>query len=172
MTTQTLVYRDDVTRYFLDTEFMEDGKTIDLISIGLVCEDGREYYAINQEAKLHKANPWVRQNVLPQLPKHGDPMWKSKATIAAEVLLFLTPLHKYQPELWAYYADYDWVVFCQLYGRMIDLPSKLPMYCMDLKQHSVMLGSPTHPTQPADKAHDALEDARWNASLFKFLKAP
>ncbi len=29
-------------RYFLDTEFYEDGKTIDLISIGIVAEDGRE----------------------------------------------------------------------------------------------------------------------------------
>lgn len=32
-------------KYFLDTEFHEDGKTIDLISIGIVAEDGREYYA-------------------------------------------------------------------------------------------------------------------------------
>jgi hypothetical protein len=29
-------------RYWLDTEFIEDGKTIDLISIGIVAEDGRE----------------------------------------------------------------------------------------------------------------------------------
>lgn len=29
-------------RYFLDCEFIEDGRTIDLISIGIVAEDGRE----------------------------------------------------------------------------------------------------------------------------------
>ena len=28
-------------KYWLDTEFMEDGKTIDLLSIGIVREDGR-----------------------------------------------------------------------------------------------------------------------------------
>ena len=33
-------------RYFYDTEFLEDGETIDLISIGIVAEDGREYYAV------------------------------------------------------------------------------------------------------------------------------
>lgn len=38
-------------RYFYDTEFIEDGKTIDLISIGVVCEDGREFYAESQEAE-------------------------------------------------------------------------------------------------------------------------
>lgn len=38
------------------------------------------------------------------------------------------------PEFYAYYADYDWVVFCWLFGRMIDLPKGFPMYCKDLKQ--------------------------------------
>ena len=37
-------------RYFYDTEFLEDGETIDLISIGIVAEDGREYYAVNLNA--------------------------------------------------------------------------------------------------------------------------
>lgn len=35
---------------------------------------------------------------------------------------------------YAYFADYDWVVFCWLFGRMIDLPSNFPQYCNDLKQ--------------------------------------
>ena len=39
-------------RYFLDTEFIEDGKTIDLLSIGIVAEDGRELYLQNVECNL------------------------------------------------------------------------------------------------------------------------
>lgn len=39
-------------KYFFDTEFIEDGRTIDLVSIGIVCEDGREYYAVSAEADL------------------------------------------------------------------------------------------------------------------------
>jgi len=39
-------------KYFIDTEFYEDGKTIDLISLGVVAEDGRELYLCNQEAQL------------------------------------------------------------------------------------------------------------------------
>ena len=35
-----------------------------------------------------------------------------------------------------YYADYDWVALCQLYGRMLDLPGRWPMFCRDLKQLS------------------------------------
>ena len=50
--------------YWLDTEFIEDGKTIDLISIGIVAEDGREYYAVNNECNFCNASPWVWENVL------------------------------------------------------------------------------------------------------------
>lgn len=58
-------------KYFYDTEFLEGtqkkkwwwsvGKvnpTIDLISIGVVCEDGREYYAISKDFNLKEA--WNR----------------------------------------------------------------------------------------------------------------
>ena len=51
-------------KYFYDTEFIEDGKTIDLISIGIVCEDGREYYAQSVEFDESKASEWVKENVL------------------------------------------------------------------------------------------------------------
>lgn len=50
--------------YYLDTEFIEDGSTIDLISIGIVAEDGREYYAINYNCDFSKADYWVLENVL------------------------------------------------------------------------------------------------------------
>jgi hypothetical protein len=55
------------TRYFIDTKFIEDGKTIELISIGIVSSDGREFYAENSDCNLSNACEWVRDNVLPQL---------------------------------------------------------------------------------------------------------
>ena len=36
-------------RFFYDCEFIEDGTTIDLVSIGVVGEDGREFYAVSTE---------------------------------------------------------------------------------------------------------------------------
>lgn len=54
-------------RYFVDTEFIDDGETIDLISIGIVSEDGREYYAQSCEFDHRSASPWVRENVLTHL---------------------------------------------------------------------------------------------------------
>lgn len=55
-------------RYFYDTEFIEDGATITLVSIGIVAEDGREYYAVSTDFDGARANHWVRENVLAKLP--------------------------------------------------------------------------------------------------------
>ena len=37
-------------RVYYDTEFLEDGKTIELLSIGIVRADGQEYYAVISDA--------------------------------------------------------------------------------------------------------------------------
>lgn len=42
-------------RYFYDCEFIEDGRTIELVSIGVVCEDGREFYAVSTEFDPERA---------------------------------------------------------------------------------------------------------------------
>lgn len=251
-------------KYFIDTEFIEGmsnpplGKRrhfIDLISIALVSEDGREYYAISNEYDYAisneydygSASDWVKDNVIAPLYKEHrfkvqsriteknfhKAIGKSNKEIADDIVKFVNPgfewkegpyddanlqsdtvldaifkvhnmkgiqtesgLHKSivfyaHPEFYAYYADYDWVLFCSLFGTMMDLPKCFPMYCRDLKQivdqtaesiASLNKGEisfdealqivKNHGHYPPDpvKAHCALEDARWNKKLYDFLK--
>lgn len=152
-------------RYFLDFEFIEDGRTIEPISIGMVCEDGRELYAEFPFEPM-KAGEWVKKNVLPQLK--GAPFVKPASMIKDEILKFIVS-EKPKPELWGYYADYDWVCFCQIFGRMIDLPKHFPKYCRDIKQLADDLWNPKLPAQENGE-HNALEDARWNLQAWKFLE--
>ena len=42
---QSIAVARRVLRYFVDTEHTDDGARFELISIAVVCEDGREYYA-------------------------------------------------------------------------------------------------------------------------------
>jgi hypothetical protein len=147
-------------RYFIDTEFIEDGKTIDLISIGISAEDGRTYYAECEECDLSRASDWVQQNVIPYLSGEKKP----RAVIAEEIRTFLGE----KPEIWGYYADYDWVALCQLYGTMMQLPEGWPMFAMDVKQWAVMLGSPKLPEQTSTE-HNALSDALWTKEAWEFL---
>lgn len=159
-----------MTIYCYDTEFLEDGHTIDLISIGIVCEDGREYYAINADADWDRIrdDDWLMENVVVHLPTHStgqvkkcinmrDSRVKPKCVIANDVRDFL--LASSHPELWAYYAAYDHVALAQLWGRMIDLPTGIPMWTNDLQQELVLRGRKAPPS-PTDE-HNALADARW-----------
>jgi hypothetical protein len=221
-----------MSRYFIDTEFIEGfhkplfGKRrhfIDLISIGIVCEDGRTYSAISNEYKYKDADKWVQDNVIDPLyisTVHGDgrnrcnsenfhlAYGKSNKQIAEEIEWFIRRDHHvncntnelvddrtHKPvEFYGYYADYDWVLFCSLFGRMIDLPNGFPMYCRDLKQmfdekdahwsdcavHNEpampngdcdclkLKGHPDYPKQ--ENEHNALADAKWNLELYNFLK--
>ncbi len=150
-------------RFWFDTEFYEDGRTIDLISIGVVAEDGREYYAETGDSPfLARKSLWLTENVLPHLTGQR----KSLYEIKRDLIEFMGE----KPEIWAYFADYDWVVLCQLFGRMIDLPKGWPMYCRDVKQLADDRGVADLPIQTGQE-HNALEDAIWTAEAWRYLKA-
>lgn len=182
-------------RIFYDTEFLEWGPAhpIDLISIGMVREDGAEYYAISGEFDIEAVleHDWLRANVWPYLPQiesangglfyrrdeaKAAPVWldedhpdvKPRAQLAAEVAAFV--LAEPNPQLWAYYGAYDHVALCQLFGRMVDLPDGFPMWTADLKQRmrDLGVGRDELPEQDA-REHHALSDARWVRDTMVYL---
>ena len=147
-------------KIFFDTEFIEDGRTIDLLSIGLVRDDGATYYAEPMEADRSRASEWVSKNVLPYLT---GPI-KPRAQIASEVIDFCGD----DPEFWAYFAAYDWVALCQLYGSMLSLPYGWPMFCRDIQQLRKHLNINKLPDETGQK-HNALDDAIWNKTAYEFI---
>ncbi|GAB2468250.1 polyadenylate-specific 3'-exoribonuclease AS [Streptosporangium sandarakinum] len=188
-------------KLFYDCEFLEDGRTIDLISIGMVAEDGREFYAVNEDIAtdpLHSwicRHQWLMENVVPHLPLstgrtrtqkgHGrittsstylgffnldmtsnDVMPRRMIRNAVRDFILATP----DVELWAWYGAYDHVALAQLWGRMIDLPTGVPMWTNDLRQEAARLGltDDDMPTQ-AEGEHNALADARHNKVIAAHL---
>jgi len=150
-------------KIWFDTEFIERPSTIELISIGMVSEDGRELYLENAEADLTNADDWIKTNVLAHL--QGGDCRVSKLEMRQKILEFVGPA---KPEFWAYYADYDWVVFCWIFGRMIDLPKHFPMYCRDFKQTMDTFGiKKSDLPKQSGIEHHALADARWLAEAFE-----
>lgn len=155
-------------RFFYDTEFIEDGVTIELVSIGVVDARGREFYAVSTEFDPQRAGPWVRQHVLPKLPAAGDAAWRSRERIRADLLEFIG-----EPadgvELWAWLAAYDHVALAQLWGAMPALPRRLPRFTKDLRQRWEDVGKPKLPAKPPD-THDALADARYNLRRWEIIE--
>ncbi len=112
---------------------------------------------------------------------------KSNTTIASDIINFVYSAlsvglsgnipsdpnefrEKFPIDFYGYYSGYDWVVFCQLFGRMIDLPKGFPMYMRDLKQmmDERNLSKEWKQENCPDplNEHNALVDAEWNMKLF------
>lgn len=150
-------------KIWFDTEFYEDGRTIDLISIGMVREDGATYYAETYDAlSVASRSDWLKENVFPHLT---GPV-RTRDELRADILEFAGE----KPEFWAYYADYDWVLLCQLFGRMIDLPEGWPMFCRDVQQLRAERGVADLPKQIGAE-HNALGDAVWTREAWQFLNS-
>ncbi len=159
-------------RYFYDTEFIDDGRTIDLISIGVAAEDGREYYAVSTEFDAQAAGRWVRTHVLPKLPPPASPLWRSRSQIRSDLEAFFgvddSGSIQEPIELWAWIGAYDHVALCQLWGAMTALPPAIPRFTRELRQFWEDRGCPSLPPRPRD-AHDALVDARDNLQRFRII---
>lgn len=149
-------------RIWFDTEFIDDGKTIELLSIGMVREDGRTYYAEPTGVDMTKAGPWVQQHVIPSLSGQRS----SRRKIAKDLIGFCGVA----PEFWAYYGSYDWVALCQLYGTMLSVPVSWPHMPLDVQQLRVWMGQRTLPVHTG-VPHNALSDAFWTKEAWEFLMA-
>lgn len=185
-------------RFFYDLEFLEGGQTIELISIGIVGEDGREYYAVNSDIDTDwdkssstyeriTNHPWLMTNVIPHLPLTGppsakifnldtsSPVVKPRWVIANEVREFLLtghdPLTHPDVELWAYYGAYDHVALMQLWGPMVNKPRGIPMWTHDIMQAAESLGvaDTIGDVSQTGTVHNALDDARWCYDMWRAL---
>jgi len=155
-------------RFYLDTEFIERGPKhpVTLISIGIVDDYGGKLYLVSSDFREEDCSDWVKQNVLPH---QGDSQRLPLGDIAILVREWVDmQCDGAKPEFWGYYSDYDWVVFAQMFGTMMDLPKGWPMYCLDIKQYADSLGNPELPEQEKGE-HNALADALWNKDAYDFL---
>lgn len=162
-------------RYFLDTEFNEEVNPVEMISIGVVAEDGREFYAIDQRyhdwsSRWETTNSWVQHNVRPIMLLEGmQPVFGNKEIIRDALQAFVGL--DQAPEFWAYFGDYDWFLVCRLFDKFEKMPKNWYPICYDLKQFSKHVGVKTPPKFTPE--HNALVDARWTKHAFEtVLKGP
>lgn len=196
-------------RYFIDTEFSDTSTSVELISLAIVAEDGRELYVQSVEFTPQLASDWVEEHVFPHLDlcphdenedehehdliwdlnghyNHGqctfsdlekgiigaqtDCFWRTCEQIALEIRAFCDPEKYGKPEFWGWCAGYDFVVLCQVFGTMMDLPAGFPHYIRDLQYllDKYQIQDEQLPAQP-ENAHNALADARYLKRLYGSL---
>jgi hypothetical protein len=107
-------------KIFLDTEFTDFPESeCDLISIGLVAEDGREFYAELTDYRQEACNDFVRGVVLPLLGQHKNTVVGTRLHVANELAEWLEP---YRNDECVICFDYntDWYLMAHMLETLPD----------------------------------------------------
>lgn len=155
-------------RYYLDTEF--DQSVMKLISIGIVAQDGRSFYAVNEDhpPDLWTDN-WLRENVEPyymDMALAPITMIGHEFQIARALVDFVG--FGTDAEFWGYKCAWDIVLTHGLfegYQNIMKGGINIPLVCFDLNQFAISCGITEKLSSlvaPLETKHHALSDARWN----------
>ena len=166
------VVKKDTKRFFYDLEFDETGLNIELISIGVVDEQGNQLYLINKDYNWSTANEWLKVNVYPYINDAPEYLKVDCETIKNKLLQFINPGPSKNIKLYGYYSAYDHVCLCKLFGTMNQLPQYMPMYTNDLKQTLDYFDQSIQSLNVMESVqqHNALSDAKFNLELYRAIK--
>jgi hypothetical protein len=168
------------TRLFLDTEFTGLHQGTTLISLALSAEDGREFYAEFSDYDEGQCDDWIATHVIARTrwlsgreppPRTLDKgmqrlCFGDTSEVRRELTAWLAEFE--QIEVWADCLAYDWVLFCELFGGALHLPSNIFYMPFDLAtlfrakgldpdaDRAVVSGMASDPSN----CHNALWDAR------------
>lgn len=146
------------TKIFFDTEFTGLRQKTSLISIGLVSECGKTFYAELNDFDENQVDEWLQKNVIDKLrfkePKEGEDnhyiatrsidnkppsnLYKSyslelredRGIVAFHLMVWLKQFEKV--EIWSDCLAYDWVLFCELFGGAFSTPENVYYIPFDL----------------------------------------
>ncbi len=156
-------------RYFIDAEYQwnPDEGTLYPLSIALVADDGREFYAVIDPLFRDDWSPFLVDRVLPVLAALGE----TTVMIPTEAKRQIAKLiGDDTPEFWGDYSAFDYVVLSMLMGEFEDWPEGWPMHINDMQQDAI-------PSVASEIPHNALSDARavrdaWNHAFQSVEAAP
>jgi len=163
---------DKLTKVFLDTEFTGLHKETTLISIGLIDEDGRKFYAELTDYDVEQVDEWLEENVIAGLYvtddyKTEDPhltIFRGEhKDLAAALELWLAYYDHVQ--IWSDCLAYDWVLFNHIWGHAFNIPKMVHYIPMDICTLLELVGMDPDENReefagyPSGNKHNALHDA-------------
>ena len=133
-------------KVFFDTEFTGLHKDTTLISIGLVDENGRTFYAEFSDYDESQCDKWIRDNVIKHLKWSTEgPIedfaniyvndWEAYGTKEYVRTVLADWLSKYEEvELVSDCCHYDMVLFVDIFGCAWTIPAVVNPVCHDINQ--------------------------------------
>lgn len=150
-----------MTNIFFDTEFTGLHKNTTLVSIGLIADDGREFYAELTDYDQSQVDGWLQANVIDNLTGRGFVGDRGGVAIALRQWLAQFDHVVMVSDCLAY----DWVLFCDLFGHAFNIPVHVHYIPLDLSTMLFAKGVDQDISRQefsglADTQHNALGDAR------------
>jgi hypothetical protein len=118
---------DETMKVFFDTEFTGLHQGTTLMSIGLVDENGRTFYAELEDYDKSQVDEWIEKNVVANFTKE-------KTLNMEELKAYLIEwFEEYDcVEMWSDCLAYDWVLFNNIFGTAFDIPKQVYYIPFDL----------------------------------------
>jgi len=176
-------------KVFLDTEFTGLHQNTTLISLALVAENGEEFYAEFIDYNQDQITPWIQDNVLTKLelvseseiPLRINKTIKIKSDSNVIVMNLRHWLLQFEKnEIWADVLAYDWVLFCELFGGALSIPTNIYFAPFDLstllRAKKILENLNTFPSELSrfdflgwdnSSQHNTLSDARVEKACFE-----
>jgi len=130
------------TKLFFDTEFTGLHQNTTLISIGIVSQDGRTFYAEFTDYDKTQVDDWIKENVISKLQFNDQEKEKQKQsnvqfltegvhyrgfgnteTVKNHLIQWMKQFDSVQ--IWSDCLAYDWVLFCQIFGHAFLIPKNI-----------------------------------------------
>jgi len=172
-------------RCFFDCEFTGLHQNTSLVSIGLISEDGRTFYAEHAGYDTKQLDEWLRENVIAHLRFDGQSSSTPKLDLEHHAMKgdkydIRNALHEWleqweQVEIWSDCLAYDWVLFCSLWGTAMNIPKNVYYIPFDLATLFKVKGIDPDISREeyAELTSDWKHNALWDAKVIRacYLKA-
>ena len=149
-------------RLFVDTEFT-DFIDCDLISIGIVSEDEREFYAERSDVDLSRCGDFARAAVLPQLGREPA-IVGTEQDISAALQKWLVQFDQVEV-CFDYPTDFEWFFYLVRNAETLELPQAIKW--RNIRRDLDAVNIEQYWRENGRQTHHALHDAK--ANRFAFL---
>ena len=107
-------------KVFFDTEFTGLHAKTTLMSIGVVDENGRTFYAELDDYDKTQVDDWLENNVVENFTGENTMNMKQLKSALTEWLAVYDSV-----EIWSDCLAYDWVLFNSIFGTAFDIPKNV-----------------------------------------------
>lgn len=173
-------------RVFLDCEMTGLHQGSSLISLGLVAENGKQFYAEFTDYNENQCDDWIKENVVANLQFTDMDVFEQTVgdyTLTKNTTHFISgELHEWLSqfktvELWSDCHHYDMVLFMELFGGAFGLPTNVYYIPFDISTMFKVLGIDPDISReafidtPIDGVkHNSLYDAKVIQACFEKLQ--